>query len=52
MTRPALDGPRLVVRGGTPVVETPSRPARDADAACRLRAVSVQLTGLEPVATR
>ena len=44
-------GPRFVVRGSTPVVETPSRAARDAEAARRLWAVSVQLTGLEPVAT-
>ena len=40
-------GPRFVVRGGTPVVETPSRAARDPEAARRLWSVSVQLTGLE-----
>jgi len=41
-------GPRFVVRGRRPVVETPSRRARDAAAARRLWAASVELTGLEP----
>jgi hypothetical protein len=41
-------GPRFVVRGRTAVVETPSRAARDADAAHRLWAMSVELTDLEP----
>jgi protochlorophyllide reductase len=41
-------GPRFVVRGAVPVRETPTRAARDADAARRLWATSVELTGLEP----
>jgi NAD(P)-dependent dehydrogenase (short-subunit alcohol dehydrogenase family) len=45
-------GPRFVVRGRTPVVETPSRAARDTDAARRLWDTSVQLTGLEPAVAR
>jgi protochlorophyllide reductase len=45
-------GPRYIVRGRTAVVETPSRAARDADAARRLWALSVELTGLEPAVTR
>ncbi len=45
-------GPRFRLRGRTPVVETPSRAARDADAARRLWAESVQLTGLEPAVAR
>jgi NAD(P)-dependent dehydrogenase (short-subunit alcohol dehydrogenase family) len=45
-------GPRFLLRGRTPVVETPSRAARDADAARRLWAESVQLTGLEPAVAR
>jgi hypothetical protein len=39
-------GPRFVVRGRTPVVETPSRTARDVEAARRLWATSVALTEL------
>ena len=39
-------GPRFVVLGSTPVRETPSRGARDADAARRLWETSVELTGL------
>lgn len=39
-------GPRFVARGRAPVVETPSRAARDAEAARRLWAVSVALTGV------
>jgi NAD(P)-dependent dehydrogenase (short-subunit alcohol dehydrogenase family) len=45
-------GPRFRLRGRTPVVETPSRAARDAEAARRLWAESVQLTGLEPAVAR
>jgi hypothetical protein len=40
-------GPRFVVRGHAPVVERPSKAARDADAR-RLGELSVELTGLEP----
>ncbi len=47
-----LYGPRFLLRGRTPVVETPSRAARDVDAARRLWAESVQLTGLEPAVAR
>jgi NAD(P)-dependent dehydrogenase (short-subunit alcohol dehydrogenase family) len=43
-------GPRFLVRGATPVVETPSRAARDAAAARRLWDLSVELTGLTPAA--
>jgi NAD(P)-dependent dehydrogenase (short-subunit alcohol dehydrogenase family) len=39
-------GPRFLVRGATPVVETPSRAARDAAAARRLWTLSEELTGL------
>jgi NAD(P)-dependent dehydrogenase (short-subunit alcohol dehydrogenase family) len=45
-------GPRFVVRGRTPVVEKPSRAARDTAAARRLWDTSVQLTGLEPAVAR
>jgi NAD(P)-dependent dehydrogenase (short-subunit alcohol dehydrogenase family) len=45
-------GPRFVFRGATPVIETPSRAARDAGAARRLWADSVEMTGLEPAVTR
>jgi len=41
-------GPRFVVFGATPVRETPTRAARDADAARRLWDLSVELSGLEP----
>lgn len=41
-------GPRFVVRGRTPVQETPSGAARDAEAAERLWADSVRLTGIDP----
>ena len=41
-------GPRFLVRGATPVVETPGRAARDAAAARRLWALSEELTGLTP----
>ncbi len=41
-------GPRFVIRGAAPVLETPGRAARDAGAARRLWATSVELTGLEP----
>ncbi len=45
-------GPRFLVRGATPVVETPSRAARDAEAARRLWTLSEELTGLTlPVRT-
>ena len=43
-------GPRFVVRGRTPVVERPSRRARDAGAALRLWEESVQQTALDPIA--
>ena len=43
-------GPRFVVRGRTPVRETPSRAARAAEAAERLWADSVRLTGVDPAA--
>ena len=45
-------GPRFVVRGAAPVRETPTRAARDAEAARRLWTQSVELTGLEPAITR
>lgn len=45
-------GPRFVVRGAAPVRETPTRAARDPEAARRLWATSVELTGLEPAVTR
>jgi protochlorophyllide reductase len=45
-------GPRFVVRGAAPVRETPTRAARDAEAARRLWATSAELTGLEPAITR
>ena len=45
-------GPRFVVRGAASVRETPSKAARDLDAAARLWAGSVALTGLEPAFTR
>ena len=45
-------GPRFLVRGATPVLETPGRAARDAAAARRLWALSEELTGLTmPVRT-
>jgi protochlorophyllide reductase len=44
-------GPRFLVRGATPVRETPTRAARDGDAARRLWSTSVELTGLEPAIT-
>jgi hypothetical protein len=40
-------GPRFVVRGRTPVVETPSRRARDAAAAQRLWEESVEQSGID-----
>jgi protochlorophyllide reductase len=43
-------GPRFVVRGRTPVRETPTRAARDAAAAERLWAESVELVGMDPAA--
>lgn len=45
-------GPRFVLQGRAPVVETPSRAARDAAAARRLWDMSVELTGLEPAVAR
>lgn len=44
----AFYGPRFVFRGAAPVVETPSRAARDGAAARRLWDLSVELTGLTP----
>jgi len=41
-------GPRFVFRGTTPVRETPTRAARDAAAARRLWATSIELSGLTP----
>jgi protochlorophyllide reductase len=41
-------GPRFLAFGATPVRETPTRAARDADAARRLWDLSVELSGLEP----
>jgi protochlorophyllide reductase len=41
-------GPRFLAFGATPVLETPTRAARDADAARRLWDLSVELSGLEP----
>ena len=41
-------GPRFLVRGATPVRETPTRAARDAAAARQLWDTSVELSGLEP----
>jgi protochlorophyllide reductase len=41
-------GPRFVVRGATPVRETPTRAARDTTAARQLWDMSVELSGLEP----
>ncbi|MDT7575288.1 MAG: hypothetical protein QOH17_1621 [Pseudonocardiales bacterium] len=41
-------GPRFVVRGATPVRETPTRAARHAAAARQLWDTSVELSGLEP----
>ncbi len=41
-------GPRFVVRGATPVRETPTRAARDVAAARQLWDTSVELSGLEP----
>lgn len=46
----AFVGPRFVVRGRTPVVETPSRRARDRAAAQRLWAESVEQSGVDPAA--
>ncbi|MGL5850310.1 MAG: oxidoreductase [Phycicoccus sp.] len=48
LTGGELVGPRFVVRGHTPRVETPSRRARDDAAAARLWATSIELSGLEP----
>ncbi|WP_232663214.1 oxidoreductase [Pseudonocardia sp. TRM90224] len=45
-------GPRFVYRGATPVLETPSRAARDAEAARRLWDLSEEMTGLTPAFTR
>lgn len=45
-------GPRFVFRGATPVRETPTRAARDPEAARALWERSVELTGLEPAVTR
>lgn len=44
----AFVGPRFVVRGATPVVETPSRRARDTEAARRLWEESVSQAGVDP----
>lgn len=44
-------GPRFVVRGATPVVETPSRRARDDAAARRLWEQSVRQAGVDPAAS-
>ena len=44
-------GPRFVVRGRTPVQETPTRAARDAEAAERMWSQSVELTGMDPAAS-
>ncbi len=41
-------GPRFIVRGATPVRETPTGAARDAAAARQLWDTSVALTGLQP----
>ena len=41
-------GPRFVFRGRTPVPETPSTAARDAEAAERLWRESVELVGMDP----
>jgi protochlorophyllide reductase len=41
-------GPRFVVRGATPVRETPTRAARNVAAARQLWDTSVELTGLQP----
>ena len=41
-------GPRFLAFGATPVLETPTRAARDAAAARRLWDLSVELSGLEP----
>jgi NAD(P)-dependent dehydrogenase (short-subunit alcohol dehydrogenase family) len=41
-------GPRFLAFGSTPVLETPTRAARDADAARRLWDLSVEVSGLEP----
>jgi len=46
----AFVGPRFVVRGRTPVVETPSRRARDRAAAQRLWSESVEQSGVDPAA--
>ena len=43
-------GPRFVVRGRTPVIETPSRRARDTAAALRLWQESVEQSGVDPAA--
>lgn len=42
-------GPRFPVRGRTPVHETPSRAARDTDAAERLWEDSARRVGFDPV---
>lgn len=44
-----LYGPRYLIRGAPPVAETPSRAARDADAAAALWARSSEVAGIEPV---
>jgi protochlorophyllide reductase len=41
-------GPRFLVRGATPVRETPTRAARDVAAARQLWDMSVEMSGLEP----
>ena len=41
-------GPSFMFRGNTPVLERPSRAARDAARAARLWTTSVELSGLEP----
>jgi NAD(P)-dependent dehydrogenase (short-subunit alcohol dehydrogenase family) len=46
----AFVGPRFVVRGRTPVVETPSRRARDRSAAQHLWKESVEQSGVDPAA--
>ncbi|MGL4175554.1 MAG: oxidoreductase, partial [Dermatophilaceae bacterium] len=48
LTGGELIGPRFVVRGRTPRVESPSRRARDDAAAARLWTMSVELSGLDP----
>lgn len=45
----SLVGPRFVVRGARPVIERPSRRARDAEAARRLWDDSIRLGGVDPL---